>query len=103
MTQPETKAQVRDRLAEKYAKEIRNDAVIGPLPLEKIMAVKFGWDARDKLAQQEVEELKAERNDYLEYIRNLKCECKYKPFTHQYFFECKRCEFLSKHKKEGEA
>lgn len=57
MTQPETKAQLRDRLAEKYAKEIRNDAVIGPLPLEKIMAVKFGWNERDKLAQQEVDAL----------------------------------------------
>lgn len=31
-----------------------------------------------------------------ELVKSIKCECKYKPFTHEYFFECKRCEALKR-------
>lgn len=118
MTQPETNAQVRDRLAEKYAKEIRNDAVIGPLPLEKIMAVKFGWNERDKLAQQEVDD--ARKDGILDCIKSLRDL--QKEYRHERKWNhCAKTEFApvelsdylltnlihkkentAKHKKEGE-
>lgn len=31
----------------------------------------------------------------VQMIESLECQCKYKPLTHQYFFQCNKCKILA--------
>lgn len=71
-----------------------------------------GWDAkaaRDKAVAETLSWYKAEAkilaDNFLasdkklalavEALKNYKCTCVYKPFTHQYFFKCEKCKAIA--------
>ena len=59
-------------------------------------------DQRDT-ALARIKELKAQVGEAVKVLTRIKCDCRYRPYTHQYVFKCDRCEVLARLSKPAES
>lgn len=50
-----------------------------------------------------IKELGAQVGEAVKALTRIKCECRYRPYSHQYVFKCDRCEVLARLSKPAES